>query len=286
MKKLFLIVFIFLLSLFIFQHPAQGATNCCPSNTIFNRSAQQCLSWRFEENTADKLKELSEIDTNVSTFEWDRLMPPQSISCDQDLFENTCNLDEDTDEYYCILKGGATPSAPPGATCGYIGLSCCINQSSDPLICITGEKSLPFDDPEYGAKCQCVKEEDVKLPAILLMPNTCFVKGITPEYGIIPELSSQKIPLANGIETAIGCVPTKPEMFIKVFLNWAIGIAGGIAFIFMLFAAFQILASRGNPEALKAAQEQLTAAVIGLLFIIFSVFLLRIIGVPIMNIGS
>ena len=88
------------------------------------------------------------------------------------------------------------------------------------------------------------------------------------------------------IHTAIGCIPVKPEAFVKVILNWAIGIAGGIAFMFMLFSAFQILASRGNPEALKAAQEQLTAAVIGLLFIIFSVFLLRIIGVPIMNIGG
>jgi len=67
---------------------------------------------------------------------------------------------------------------------------------------------------------------------------------------------------------------------------WAIGIAGGVAFLLMLFSAFGILTSAGDPEKLKASQEKLTSAIIGLLFIIFSVFLLRIIGTPIMELGS
>ena len=90
----------------------------------------------------------------------------------------------------------------------------------------------------------------------------------------------------RGIQTALGCIPTDPQQFISLFFKWAVGLAGGIAFILMLFAAFKILMSTGNPETLKAAQEQLTSAIIGLLFIIFSVFLLRIIGLPIMNISS
>ena len=112
-----------------------------------------------------------------------------------------------------------------------------------------------------------------------IKPKTCVVGSFTGSDAVISKAYT-------GIDTAIGCIPTDPQEFISVFFKWAIGLAGGIAFILMLFAAFKILMSTGNPEALKAAQEQLTSAIIGLLFIIFSVFLLRIIGLPIMNISS
>lgn len=115
-----------------------------------------------------------------------------------------------------------------------------------------------------------------------LQPESCVVGATGGKFSGSDAALDKSL---NGIQTALGCIPTDPNTFIKVFLNWAIGLAGGIAFIFMLFAAFQILTSQGNPETLKAGQEQLTAAVIGLLFIIFSVFLLRIVGLPIMNIS-
>lgn len=89
----------------------------------------------------------------------------------------------------------------------------------------------------------------------------------------------------RGIETAVGCIPTENTTeFVKWFLRWAIGISGGIAFLLIVWSGFQILTSAGNPEKLKGGQEQLTAAISGLLFIIFSVFLLRLIGVDILQI--
>lgn len=89
----------------------------------------------------------------------------------------------------------------------------------------------------------------------------------------------------QGIDTALGCIPTENiTEFIKWFLSWAIGIAGGIAFLLILSSGFQIMTSSGNPDKLKGGQEQLTAAVSGLMFIIFAVFLLRLIGVEILQI--
>lgn len=88
----------------------------------------------------------------------------------------------------------------------------------------------------------------------------------------------------QGIETALGCIPIQNiTESIKWFLRWAIGIAGGIAFLLILSSGFQIMTSSGNPEKLKGGQEQLTAAISGLLLIIFSVFLLRLIGVDILK---
>ncbi|MDO8573172.1 MAG: pilin [Candidatus Daviesbacteria bacterium] len=86
-----------------------------------------------------------------------------------------------------------------------------------------------------------------------------------------------------GIATAIGCIHTNPVALVKDFLKFALGISGGLAFLLMLLGAFQMLTSAGNPETLAAGKGRLTSAIIGLLFVIFSVLLLKIIGVDILG---
>ena len=88
----------------------------------------------------------------------------------------------------------------------------------------------------------------------------------------------------NEVNTAIGCIPTDPSAFIGKFLSLGIGMAGGIAFLLILFGGFQILTSTGNPEQLNAGRELVGSAVTGLLLIIFSLFLLRLIGYNILGI--
>jgi Co/Zn/Cd efflux system component len=66
-------------------------------------------------------------------------------------------------------------------------------------------------------------------------------------------------------------------------LGAVIGIAGGIAFLLMIFAGFQIITSTGDPEKLNRGKEILTSAIIGLVVIVFSVFLLKLIGVDILQ---
>lgn len=89
------------------------------------------------------------------------------------------------------------------------------------------------------------------------------------------------------INTAIGCIPINDTNALMSFiLGWAISVGGGVAFLLILFAGFQILTSGGNPQKTQAGKELLTAAVSGLLMIIFSAFLLRIIGVNVLGIFS
>ncbi len=88
----------------------------------------------------------------------------------------------------------------------------------------------------------------------------------------------------SGIDTALGCVPTELQPFIEGVLNFSFGIGGGIAFLLMVMGAFEMITSGGNPETLKHGQERFRDAIIGLLFIIFAVLLLKIIGVDILNI--
>jgi len=90
---------------------------------------------------------------------------------------------------------------------------------------------------------------------------------------------------AREIYTAIGCIPIDDSgALIGWILRWAIGIGGGIAFILILVAGFQIMTSRGDPQRLQAGKELLTSAIAGILLIIFSVFILEVIGVDILGI--
>lgn len=89
---------------------------------------------------------------------------------------------------------------------------------------------------------------------------------------------------ADGIATAIGCIHTTPAALVNDILKFLIGIAGGIALLLMVLGAFEMITSAGNPETLKGGQDRFTQAFIGLLFVVFSVLLLQLIGVDILGI--
>jgi hypothetical protein len=88
----------------------------------------------------------------------------------------------------------------------------------------------------------------------------------------------------GGSWTAIGCLGgDSPSDFVSSFIRIGTGIGGGIAFLLILFSGFQTMMSAGNPEKLHAAKELMGAAISGLLLIIFSMFLLRLIGIDILG---
>jgi len=84
--------------------------------------------------------------------------------------------------------------------------------------------------------------------------------------------------------TALGCIPTDSTELIKWAFPYLLGFGGLAAFLLIVFAGIQIMTSSGNPEKLKAGKELITSAVTGLIFIILSLFLLRVIGVDILHI--
>jgi len=87
-----------------------------------------------------------------------------------------------------------------------------------------------------------------------------------------------------GVWTAIGCIPAKPESIIKTFITLGISAGGGATFLLILAGSFRLSVSQGDPTATKEAKEQITAAIIGLVFIIFSITMLRFIGVTLFEI--
>ena len=86
------------------------------------------------------------------------------------------------------------------------------------------------------------------------------------------------------LKTAIGCINTEPGKLVSGLVKVATAAGGAIALLLMILGSLKMILSGGSPDRLKEGREQFTSAVIGLLFIIFSVLLLQVIGVDILNI--
>jgi len=89
----------------------------------------------------------------------------------------------------------------------------------------------------------------------------------------------------GGVYSGIGCLSTNFKQFIEeTIFKLGIGLAGGLSLLCIIYAAFMMQSSQGNPEKLKKAQELITSCIMGLMLIIFSIFILKLIGVDILRI--
>lgn len=86
------------------------------------------------------------------------------------------------------------------------------------------------------------------------------------------------------VSTSFGDVSTDPAGFITRIFGILLGASGAIALILIMRAGYRLMTSRGNPEGIQAGREQLIAAIVGLMFLIFSLVLLQVIGVDILRV--
>lgn len=86
------------------------------------------------------------------------------------------------------------------------------------------------------------------------------------------------------INTALGCIPPDIDKFAPWFLEIIFGIAGGIAFLLMVYGFILMATSSGDEKKVQGAKETVTSAITGLLVSIFALFLFRLIAVDILKI--
>jgi hypothetical protein len=87
-----------------------------------------------------------------------------------------------------------------------------------------------------------------------------------------------------GVWTPVGCVHADLPKLIPEILKIAIGVSGGIAFLMLIYGGFSIMQSGNNPEKLNNSREIVTSAIAGLLLIIFSAMILKVIGIDLLKI--
>jgi len=145
------------------------------------------------------------------------------------------------------------------------------------LIC---QQGYPSTENTNSPSCRCINPV-VQTPQYLSALNSFCQNQSKP---------SERVNCLNcanqgGVWTGIGCVRTDFKGFIEeTVFRLGIGMAGGFSLLCIIYAAFMMQSSQGNPEKLKKAQELITSCIMGLMLIIFSVFILRLIGVNILGI--
>ena len=93
--------------------------------------------------------------------------------------------------------------------------------------------------------------------------------------------------------TMIGCIKTDSSGFnqqgaaasvIQAMLDLVFRVVGGIAFLYFMYGAFLVLTSQADPERLNHGKQTLYGAIVGLLFSLLSIFIVRIIATGILRI--
>jgi len=86
----------------------------------------------------------------------------------------------------------------------------------------------------------------------------------------------------GGIPTAIGCVDASPLGIITGLIRIALGVVGGIALLQLILVGIQY--QRGEEAEIKKARDRLFATLTGVAVLVFSVLILRILGVNILDV--
>ena len=143
--------------------------------------------------------------------------------------------------------------------------------------CYTGVQSVP--DPN-DSSCRCVNP---------ITPSPAYLSALNDFCQRQSNIADRNACLAcsndGGVFSGIGCVKTDTKKFVEeTVFGLGIGLAGGFSLLCIIYAAFMMQSSQGNPEKLKKTQEMITSCIMGLMLIIFSVFILKLIGVNILKI--
>lgn len=141
----------------------------------------------------------------------------------------------------------------------------------------TGGVAITVRDPAGNTQGTSVKTEPI-ISSIPTRPPT----PIPPPPPCVEWTPSKDKCLA--VDTAIGKINTDPVNFVKSIFAIILSLSGGVALLLIIFSGYKLMLSQGNPEKAQEAKETLTAAIVGLLFIIFSLVILQVIGVDILRI--
>lgn len=280
MKKLLyvLVVVIFGLTFFSSEVKAQegGTFECiCTDTADPTNPYAPCIEWGVRTNSCDETYEpnLSRCTDQASWVDGDCNNNFSCIAvCDPVGSVSTLDWGD-----MCV-DGDLTTQCEPGTGCRMDS-----TDTNDIYRCLKDINSLP-----EGAECkdttECNGYADPSTINVACVGGVCLHRDVD-DLLTISMLCINEDSGLTGIDTAIGCIPIETNVAMWTFmLRWAIGIAGGIAFLLIIYASFLIITSAGHPKKIQAGRELLTSAIAGLILLIFAVWLLRIIGADILGI--
>jgi hypothetical protein len=145
------------------------------------------------------------------------------------------------------------------------------------LSCITHGQRCWTNITKNGIQCCDPTDSCIPIPWVSFDGNWPGMCGAPASINQVTNCTT------TGCDTAFGPISTSPGGVAKALFGVVLGISGGIAILLIILSGYKLMVSRGNPEQVQQAREQLTAAIVGLMFIIFSLVILQSIGVDILQ---
>ncbi len=151
-----------------------------------------------------------------------------------------------------------------------------LQKTTPQSVCLFGEPSSASTD----SNCRCVLSSGAT--------ENVAPEEICEKFNF--KSTNEKLTCSNclkggGFWSGLGCIPLSVQSFITDFiLKFGLGLAGLVSLLCIIYSAFLLQVSRGNPDRVKKAREYLTNCIIGLVLVIFSIFILQMIGVNILRI--
>lgn len=88
----------------------------------------------------------------------------------------------------------------------------------------------------------------------------------------------------NEVQTDIGCIPKEPLPFASKLYSIGLGFIGGVAVLSIIYGAYLVLSSQGDPDKLTKGKSYIVYAIIGLILAVSGFAFYRIVGVDIVHI--
>jgi len=222
---------------------------------MYQTTVNRCCGWPYRAGENDEGVEADEFQClafDPSIYEEDELdaLGRRPVNCGAQYNPNT---------HYCTCANSETyvdSSAGMGAHTTYY---CCGWYNGRFCSASAEGTSSPFElcaqirDPDMKAKCEACTNQ----------------ASDDPQVG------------GEHIWTAVGCIPTNYKGLVSTVIKIGVGVAGGFTFLMILAGSFMLTLSQGEPKKITEAKDMITSAIIGLIFIIFSVSILQLIGVQI-----
>ena len=200
----------------------------------------------------------------------------------------------------CMDPAGPTPTptdipgctSTPGQNCG---IGCCRKNG---LVCINETPNSRVQTKSVCLACSLTENQQCNPGGSDSSASNCCQPGLfctqqtSGNYKCTKTTNQPTItlhnPCANNTTcpTALGDIPVDPAGFVQVLFRIILSLSGGIAMIMIVYSGYRLAVSSGNPERVQHARETLISAIVGLLFILFSLTILQIIGVDILGLGT
>ncbi len=105
-----------------------------------------------------------------------------------------------------------------------------------------------------------------------------MVVALMPVLGLFPHSANAQLNKNFPCDQSTGlrCTETSVPQIFKTVINWALGIAFGVAVIFLIIGGFRYITSAGNEEAAEKGKSSVINALIGIVIIVLSYVIVNV----------